>query len=143
MGSSNRRRLLVGYWVLLLAAGAAAQALLIANHHTWTLPTDPVGVGTVFAITYGTAGTAILHRRPGNAVGRVFIFISTTAVLAQLSGEYSIFAYGQSGSPLPLRELAAWISGWSFFLAFPAGLTMVFLLFPDGLGAGRWRRAIV
>jgi signal transduction histidine kinase len=138
----KRGRNLVVYWVLLLATGLAAQALLIANHHTWAVPTDPVGVGTVFAITYGTAGTAILYRRPGNAVGRVFIYISTAAVLAQLSGEYSVFAYSAPGSPLPLREFAAWISGWSFFLAFPAGLTMVFLVFPDGLRAGRWPRAI-
>ncbi|HEY8676037.1 MAG TPA: sensor histidine kinase [Candidatus Dormibacteraeota bacterium] len=142
MSSSNRGRLLVGYWILLLAAGLAAQALLIANRHTWTIPTDPVGVGTVFAITYGTAGTLILRRRPGNSVGRVFLYISTSAVLAQLSGEYAVFAYSASGPPLPLRELSAWISGWSFFLAFPAGLTMVFLLFPDGLAAGLWRRAI-
>src|ERR1700680_3675622 len=96
----TRGRNLTIYWILLLTAGLAAQTLLIANHHTWTIPTDPVGVGTVFAITYGTAGALILRRRPGNSVGRVFLYITSTAVLAQLSGEYAVFAYSGSGSTL-------------------------------------------
>ncbi len=86
-----RRRVLIGFWLLLLVGGIAAQGLLIANHATWQFPTDPVGVGTVFAITYGSAGTLILLRRPGNAVGWVFLYITAVAVLGQLAGEYSLF----------------------------------------------------
>ncbi len=138
----TRTRALLAGWLSLLVAGVAAQALLIANHSTWTLPTDPVGVGTAFAITYGTAGALVLRHRPGNPVARVFLFITAIAVLAQLSGEYAFFAY-RPGVHLPLGGLCAWLSGWCFFLSFPVGLTLVFLLFPDGLGAGRRARAVV
>ncbi len=140
----NRRRLLVGYWILLVLAGAAGQALLLANHRTWTLALDPVGIGTIFAITYGSAGTLILVRRPGNPIGRLFLYITTVAVLTELSSEYAAFAYLTApGATLPLRALAAWLSGWTFFAMFPAGLSVVFLMFPDGVGPGRWRRALL
>jgi signal transduction histidine kinase len=142
MTTTTRSRALLACWLVLLAAGLAAQAMLIANHATWTLPTDPVGVGTAFAITYGTAGALVLRQRPGNPVARVFLYISAVAVLTQLSGEYAVFAY-TSGAQMPLRALVAWLSGWCFFLAFPSGLTLVFLLFPDGLGRGRGERAVV
>jgi signal transduction histidine kinase len=138
-----RGRLLIGFWVLLLLGGIAAQALLIANHGSWHSPTDPFGVGTVFAITYGSAGTLILLRRPGNAVGRAFLYITTFAVLGQLASEYSVFGYVTTGQALPLRGLAAWLGSWTFHLVFPLGLTLVFLLFPDGLGPGRARRVIL
>ncbi len=139
----TRRRALIAFWILLLLGGTAGQALLVANHATWHFPTDPVGAGTVFAVTYGSAGVLILVRRPGNAVGRAFLYIAALAVLAQFASEYSLFAYVTTGQALPLRGLAAWMGGWVFHLVFPVGLTLVFLLFPDGLGHGRTRRAIV
>ncbi|MDQ6856465.1 MAG: sensor histidine kinase, partial [Candidatus Dormibacteraeota bacterium] len=121
----------------LLAGGLAGQALLIANHATWSLPSDPIGTGAVFAITYGTAGALVLRRRPGNPVARVFLYVTAGAVLSQLVGEYAIYAY-TSHSDVPLRGFAAWLSLWTFFLAFPIGPTLIFLMFPDGLGQD-WR----
>jgi hypothetical protein len=135
----NRSRVLLATWLVLLAGGLAAQGLLIANHATWSQPTDPVGVGTVFAITYGLAGALVLHRRPGNPVARLFLFVTAAAVLAQLTGEYAILAYN-AHTDLPLRGAAAWVSGWTFFLMFPIGATLIFLFFPDGLDKSRWQR---
>jgi signal transduction histidine kinase len=142
MSGAARSRLLLGAWLTLLAAGLAAQGLLVANHATWSLPTDPVGVGTVFALTYGTAGALVLRRRPGNPVARVFLFVTAAAVLAQLTGEYAILAY-TAHADLPLRAAAAWLSGWTFRLAFPIGPTLIFLLFPDGLDRTRWQRGVL
>jgi hypothetical protein len=99
-----RRRVLIGFWLLLLVGGIAAQGLLIANHATWQFPTDPVGVGTVFAITYGSAGTLILLRRPGNAVGWVFLYITAVAVLGQLAGGYSLFRVQEDAPPCALPD---------------------------------------
>ncbi len=141
MTEANRARLVFAAWLTLLAGGLAGQALLIANHATWSLPTDPIGTGTVFAITYGTAGALVLRRRPKNAVARVFLYVTAAAVLAQLVGEYAIYAY-TSHSDLPVRGVAAWLSLWTFFLAFPIGPTLIFLMFPDGLG-NAWRGRVV
>lgn len=127
-------------WAVLLLLGVTAEGLLIANRATWHGPSDAIGVGTVFSLTYGLAAALILSRRPRNAIGRLFFYVTTVMVLAQLSGEYAVYAYVTAPSELPLREVAAWVSQWTFFLAFPFGLTMLFLLFPDGFDTRRrWR----
>ena len=127
-------------WVGLLVLAAVGQALVVINHATWSSPTDAVGIGTSFALTYGTAGALILSRRPGHPIGRLFLYVTAATVLTQLTSEYAIYALVTSGTSLPLSGFVAWLSQWIFFLAFPFGLTMLFLLFPDGLSPGRrWR----
>ncbi|MBJ7594659.1 MAG: sensor histidine kinase [Candidatus Dormibacteraeota bacterium] len=138
----QRRPLLV--WVCLVAGGAAGELLQIANHATWQSPTQGVGLGTLFVLTYGLAGVLILSRQPGNQVGRIFLYLTVGALITQLTSEYAIYAYLTTRSALPLRELVAWLSQWVFFTAFPVGLSMVFLFFPDGLKQGRtWRAVLV
>ncbi|MBJ7609857.1 MAG: GAF domain-containing sensor histidine kinase [Candidatus Dormibacteraeota bacterium] len=129
-------------WAVLLLLAAAAQALLVANRSSWHDPSDAIGIGASFAVTYGLAAALILSRRPGHPIGRLFFYVTAVMVAAQLTGEYAIYAYVTAPSGLPLREFAAWISNWAFFLAFPFGLTMLFLLFPDGLSSRRRWRAL-
>ncbi len=138
----QRRPLLV--WAGLLMAGAAGEALQIANHATWQSPSQAVGLGTLFVLTYGLAGVLILSRRPGSQVGRIFLYLTAVTLITQLTSEYAIYAYLTTRSALPLRELVAWLSQWVLFTAFPVGLAMVFLFFPDGLKEGRkWRAVLV
>ena len=142
MGGSRDRRPLA-YWLVLLALGVAAEALTVANLHTWRQPLDAAGIGTVFAITYGAAGALILLRQPGNSVGQLFFYVTTVMVVCQLSSEYAIYAYVTANADLPLRAVAGWLSQWTFFAAFPVGLSLVFLFFPDGLKPGRKWRAVL
>ena len=127
-------------WAVLMLAGIAAEVFTLANRATWSGLPDVGGIGFTFAATYGLAGALILSRRPGNAVGRVFTYVTTVMVVTQFASEYAIYAYGPGNAALPLRELAGWLSQWTFFTAFPFGLTLIFLSFPDGLPAGRrWK----
>lgn len=127
-----------------MATGGLAELLLIANRGTWQTPLDALGIGTGFAFTYGLAGVLILSRRPGNQVGRIFLYLTVVALANQLASEYAIYAYVTTRSALPFREPVAWISQWIFFTAFPVGFSLVFLFFPDGLKEGRkWRAVLV
>ena len=131
-------------WVALVLVAAVAELLTVANRSTWKDPSDAVGLGISFVLTYGVAGALILYRRPGNPVGRVFFYVTTAVVVTQLTSEYAIYTYVVARADLPLRELAAWVANWSFYTAFPSGVAMIFLFFPDGMPRGRkWRGVLV
>ena len=122
----------------------SGQGFLIANRATWGSPTDAVGLGIVFLLTYGLAGALILSRRPGNPIGRIFVYLVGVIAVSELCGEFAIYSYLPGHPALPLRETLAWLSTWTFFMAFPVGPTLLFLFFPDGMDSGRkWRAVLV
>jgi signal transduction histidine kinase len=127
-------------WACLLLLGLVGEGLVLANRATWATPRDAFGIGTLFALTYGVAGALIVSRRPGNPIGQIFLYLTAVMVLSEVFGEYAVYAYAPGHPALPLRDVLAWVSLWSFFLAFPIGPTLLFLFFPEGLDAGRkWR----
>jgi signal transduction histidine kinase len=138
------RRGPVALWASMLLIAVVAQGFIFANRSTWSSPTDAFGIGTIFALTYGVAGTLIVSRRPGNPVGRIFLYLAVVTAITEFCGEYAIYSYLPGHQSLPLRDLLAWISQFGFFLAFPVGPTLLFLFFPDGLDGGRkWRAVLV
>ena len=135
-------------WPVVLWAGLAlvalcGQGLLVANQNTWSNWTDGLGLGTAFVATYGISGALILSRRPSNPIGRIFLYLTAVIAVSELFGEYAVFAYGAGHPALPLRGALAWVSLWSFFLAFPIGPTLLFLFFPEGTDPGRKWRAVL
>ena len=128
----------------LTAVALAGEATTIVNRATFSDPTDAIGLGFIFALTYGVCGALILSRQPANPIGRIFLYLTAVMAVSQLCSEYAIYAYVTTKSGAPLREIAAWLSQWTFFLAFPVGPTLLFLFFPDGLDDGRkWRAVLV
>jgi signal transduction histidine kinase len=128
----------------MLLIAVVAEAFIFANRSTWSSPTDAAGIGTIFALTYGIAGTLIVSRRPANPIGRIFLYLTVVMAITEFCGEYAIYAYLPGHAALPLRGVLAWISQIGFFLAFPIGPTLLFLFFPDGLDRGRkWRAVLV
>lgn len=128
----------------LLVVAFTGEGLLFANRATWTSPKDAVGIGTLFALTYGVAGGLILSRRPRNPVGRIFMYMGVVMAISEFVGEYAVYAYTAGHPGLPLRELIAWLSAWTFFLGFPIAPTLLFLFFPDGMDPGRkWKAVLV
>jgi signal transduction histidine kinase len=146
-GSQSRpttRTAPVVLWACLLVLALVGEGFLFANRATWATPTDAFGIGTVFVLTYGVAGALILSRRPGNPIGRIFLYLTAVMVISEVCGEFAVFAYTPGHPALPLRDVLAWVSLWSFFLAFPIGPTLLFLYFPEGMDAGRkWRAVLV
>ncbi|MFY9614063.1 MAG: sensor histidine kinase [Candidatus Dormiibacterota bacterium] len=140
----SAKRALFAVWGVLMLVGIAAEALTLANRATWDGPETAFGTGTVFAATYGLAGALILSRQPANPVGRVFLYVTTVMVVMQFASEYAIYAFLPGNPALPLRDLFGWLSQWTFFTAFPLGMTLIFLSFPDGIRAGKkWKAVLI
>jgi signal transduction histidine kinase len=126
-----------------MLVGIAAEVLTLANRATWDGAETAVGTGFVFAATYGLAGALILSRQPVNPVGRIFLYVTTVMVVTQFASEYAIYSFLPGNPVLPLREYFGWLSQWTFFTAFPFGMTLIFLSFPDGIPDGkRWKAVL-
>src|SRR3982074_2005186 len=108
-------------WASMLLVAVVAEAFIFANRSTWSSPSDAAGIGTIFALTYGVAGMVIVSRRPGNTVGRIFLYLTVVMSITEFCGEYAIYAYLPGHPALPLREAIAWLAQFGFFLALPIG----------------------
>src|ERR1700682_2795395 len=124
------RRGPVTLWASMLLVAVVAEGFIFANRSTWSSLTDAAGIGTIFVLTYGVAGTLIVSRRPDNPIGRIFLYLTVVMAVTEFCGEYAIYAYLPGHPALPLRDVLAWISQIGFFLAFPVGPTLLFLFFP-------------
>ena len=82
---------------------------------------------------YAVAGALIAGRQSKNAIGWVFLLISTGTGLTALADAYA-------GHHLPGWAAAAWFQNWSFGLCYPVGFSVLLMLFPNGhLPSRRWR----
>jgi len=102
------------------------------------LPLVVAGLATI-AVIYASVGALVASRRPGNAIGWIFIGIGfTLCLLGSASGYADYVIYGDAS--LPLARYAAWITSWSFVLPVFIAPSFVLLLFPDGRPPlPRWR----
>jgi signal transduction histidine kinase len=96
--------------------------------------TQPLGF-----LAIGIAGLAIASRRPGNAVGWLYLGVWLGVGVFTFSSEYAYWATithpGATGG-----TFAVWLGNWSWVAIFGVLLTWTFLLFPDGhLPSPRWR----
>ena len=144
----NRRdRKFTGPLALLLAATALALeggaiALLLANL-SGGAPIDPganlVG-GFVLGIAYPLIGGLLAARRPGNAIGWIFLAIGLSQATNAFTAQYSIFGLVIQPGSVPYAAEASWLGLWTWAPGFILLLTFSILLFPDGrLPSPRWR----
>ena len=91
-------------------------------------------------LPYPVVGVLILHGRPGNPIGWVFL-LAGLAWLAQLFS-YGYAMFGDTAMPgsLPGALLSAWLSLWLVIPAFGLAFVYLPLLFPDGRLPTRWHR---
>jgi two-component system NarL family sensor kinase len=84
-------------------------------------------------VAYAIAGLLIARRQPANAIGWVFLLISTGTGLTALADAYA-------GHHMPGWVGAGWFQTWSFGLCYPVGFSVLLMLFPSGrLPSSRWR----
>jgi hypothetical protein len=125
---------------LLAEVGAIVVAAALASR-TALPPLDGNALGGyALGATFPIVGWVLASRRPGNAIGWIFLGIGLSQALAQLAQVYTLAAYGPGASPLPLAPELSWLSVIAWMPGYVLLLTLSILLFPDGRPPSpRWR----
>jgi hypothetical protein len=135
----------LGGFALTLVLSALAVGFLVASYST---PVDLGGGVTrlgdaaqlLVAVAFAAVGVVIVLRAGGNHVGWLFLAIGPALTVNVLAEEYAIFAVLARAHPLPGGATAAWVQSWTSGVPVTLGLSLLFLIFPDGnLVGGRWR----
>jgi signal transduction histidine kinase len=123
-----------------LIAGGLAWAYM--DRHL--VPADTMGwnisdaFGEVVNLTIPVVGFVLASRRPANRVGWLFLVAGLALGLSAFSQQYGLHALIVAPGSFPAGRVFAWLSNWTWVIAF-AMLAFVFLLFPTGrLRSRRW-----
>jgi len=128
------------------ALGALALALLVASGVLGVLQVGSSGspgfpawkAVTMNAVTFGAVGFLIASRRPGNAIGWLFLGIGVASALQLVTGEYATYDRYVLHDRLVGTAVSAWVSQLAVVMLF-ATVPFVLMLFPDGrFGSARW-----
>jgi hypothetical protein len=88
---------------------------------------------------FAVVGLVLAVRRPGHAVGWLFVGMGLVAAVQAFAFEYAMRALVTAPGSLPAGSWLAWVAYWTFLLNLPA-LALLLLLFPDGqVPSPRWR----
>jgi signal transduction histidine kinase len=125
--------------VALIAGGLAwaymDRHLVPTDTMGWNI-SDAFGEGVNLAIP--VVGFVLASRRPANRVGWLFLLAGLALGVNAFSQRYGLHALIAAPGSLPAGRALAWLSNWTWVIAF-AMLAFVFLLFPTGrLRSRRW-----
>jgi hypothetical protein len=88
---------------------------------------------------FAVVGLVLAVRRPGNAIGWLFVGMGLVAAVQAFAFEYAVRALVTAPGSLPAAAWMAWLATWTFLLNLPA-LALLLLWFPDGrVPSPRWR----
>jgi hypothetical protein len=88
---------------------------------------------------FAVVGLVLAVRRPGHAIGWLFVGMGLVAAVSAFAFEYAARALVTAPGSLPVGSWMAWLAYWTFTLNLPA-LALLLLLFPDGrVPSPRWR----
>jgi hypothetical protein len=88
---------------------------------------------------FAVVGLVLAVRRPGHAIGWLFVAMGLVAAVHSFAFEYAMRALVTAPGSLPAGSWLAWLAYWTFNLTLPA-LALLLLLFPDGrVPSPRWR----
>jgi hypothetical protein len=96
--------------------------------------------GLVLGATFSIVGWLIASRRPGNAVGWIFLAIGLSQAIDTLATASALLGLQLAPGSVPFAAFMSWVAGWAWVPGFSLLLTLAVLLFPDGhLPSARWR----
>jgi hypothetical protein len=127
-------------WALCEAFAGLGLLFVFLNGTPDDLLDESLGIDAVFALTFPTVGAIIASRRPGNAVGWIFLTIGLCGGAEIFTVEYGIYALVTNPGSLPAGVIATWIGTWVWLPSVTLTITFLLLLFPHGrLLSPRWR----
>jgi hypothetical protein len=89
---------------------------------------------------FAVVGLVLAVRRPGHAIGWLFVGMGLVAAVQAFAFEYAARALVTAPGSLPAAAWLGWLAYWTFLLNLPA-LALLLLLCPDGRvpsRAGGW-----
>lgn len=96
--------------------------------------------GLVGAFAYALPGAYLAARRPGNAVGWLFLTIGMAYAIADLSAAYGTYGLETTPGSLPAASWARWLGLWVWSVAYGLIPSLLLLVVPTGkLLSKRWR----
>jgi hypothetical protein len=88
---------------------------------------------------FAVVGLVLAVRRPGHAIGWLFVGMGLVAAVHSFAFESAIWGLVTAPGSLPAASWLAWLAYWTWSLNLPA-LALLLLLFPDGrVPSPRWR----
>jgi hypothetical protein len=113
-----------------------AVVLLVLNRDLGFMALSP---HLVVVPGFAVVGLVLAVRRPGHAIGWLFVAMGLVAAVHSFAFEYAMRALVTAPGSLPAGSWMAWLAYWTWTLNLPA-LALLLLLFPDGqLPSPRWR----
>ena len=127
-----------------LAIDALALLLLIPQLRAGHVRLDPQTLaGYTLAATFPIVGWLIATRRPGNAMGWIFIVVGLSQAVDTFAGQYGFVGMVVAPGSLPAPDVMAWLGVWAWVPGFTLLVTLSVLLFPDGRPpTPRWRPVV-
>ncbi len=123
----------------ILAGGALTLWALTRSIEISSTPRAADAALVLGFLSYAAVGSLILSRRPGNAVGWLFLTAGLAAELALLAQEYAAYALRKAPGSLPGGAWAAWLADLLPVVVIGMGAFLL-LVFPTGrLPSRRWR----
>jgi hypothetical protein len=93
----------------------------------------------VLVLGFAVVGLVLAMRRPGHAIGWLFVAMGLVAAVHSVAFDYAIRVLVTAPGLLPAGSWMAWLAYWTWTLDLPA-LALLLLLFPDGrVPSPRWR----
>lgn len=124
-------------WLLFLLGVGGRLALTVA---TGVHPADLSGWPLLPFAAYATVGLLIAIRKPGNALGWIFLAIGVITGVFSFTDEYLTWALHSGAPPTATAVwLSAWVQAWGWYPILILSTAFTLLLFPSGLPSRRWR----
>ena len=129
-----------GLWGISVALVVASVVLAVSRAGRAGWPQAVNNPIAFMALIYPTVGLIIATRRPGNAIGWLFLAIGPWAGLSALASAIQGSVSLSSPASPAGADVAAWITQWAWVPPWFAIPTFLVLLFPDGRPPSRrWR----
>ena len=133
-------------WAWCAVTIALAIYRLVQDSRVPGAPSDALAIAGLilnagFVVVFGLVGALIVGRQPRNTIGWLLMVIALAFAVPDFGGTAG--PAGAPSAPTVINLLAAWLSGWSWWLLM-GPLLLILLLFPTGRPhTPRWRWAVV